>query len=101
MVSIEVLTQRDGSQSARRLPLVVLGLSTSAFLALSYVICIVAYLVAPGLPVKHQALLVLLPGFEFLTWPAFLLGLAESYAWGWYIALAFGSIYNFFASRVP
>jgi hypothetical protein len=34
-----------------------------------------------------------------LSWQTFLLGLAESYAWGWYIALVFGPLYNFFAAR--
>jgi len=24
----------------------------------------------------------------------------ESFAWGWYIALVFGSLYNFFAMRL-
>jgi len=76
-----------------------LGMALSAFLAISYVLCIVGYLVLPGLPVKHEALAIFLPGFELLSWRTFLIGLAESYAWGWYIALVFGSIYNFFARR--
>jgi hypothetical protein len=67
--------------------------------ALSFVLCVLGYLVLPGLPVKHEALAIFLPGFELLTWQGFVIGLAESYAWGWYIALVFGSIYNFFARR--
>lgn len=83
----------------RRLPVVAFGLSLSAFLAISFALCIVGYLIAPGLPVKHDALSIFLPGFELLTWKSFLLGLAETYAWGWYIALIFAPLYNFFAAR--
>jgi len=85
----------------RRLPVVALGLSLSAFLAISYVICIVGYLIAPGLPVKHEALAIFLPGFSLLSWQAFVIGLVESYLWGWYIGLLFGALYNFFAARWP
>lgn len=76
-----------------------LGLALSAFLAISYVLCIVGYLVLPGLPAKHEALSIFLPGFELLSWRTFLIGLAESYAWGWYIAVVFAFLYNFFSAR--
>jgi hypothetical protein len=85
----------------RRLPVVAFGLGLSAFLAISYVLCILGYLIAPGLPIKHEALAVFLPGFTLLSWQTFLLGLVESYAWGWYIALVFGPLYNYFAARWP
>jgi hypothetical protein len=95
-----VAIQTDAARPViRTLPIAALGLSLSAFLAISYVLCIVGYLIAPGLPVKHEALAIFLPGFELLNWKTFLLGLAESYAWGWYVALVFGPLYNFFAAR--
>lgn len=80
-------------------PVVVLGLSLSAFLAISFVFCVLGYLLFPGLPIAHGALSLVLPGFQLLTWPGFLLGFAESVAWGWYIALVFGPLYNFFSAR--
>ena len=80
--------------------IVTLGLSLSVFFAISYVICIIGYLVAPGFPVQHAALSIFLPGFELLTWPSFFLGLVESFIWGWYIALVFGSLHNFFGRRM-
>ena len=76
-----------------------LGLSLSTFLAISFILCIAGYLVAPDLPIAHEALRIFLPGFSLLSWKTFILGLVESYAWGWYIALVYGSIYNFFARR--
>ena len=41
----------------------------------------------------------LLPGFAWLSWPSFFLGLIETFAYGWYVALVFGPFYNFFAGR--
>lgn len=81
------------------IPVVVLGLSLSVFLAFSFVICVIGYLFLPGLPVDHAALSIFLPGFTLLSWRSFFLGLAESFAWGWYVALVFGPLYNFFIRR--
>ena len=102
MVFANVHTQSQPEGQAptiRTIPVVALGMSLSLFLAISFVLCIVGYLVLPGLPVKHEALAIFLPGFELLTWQGFVIGLAESYAWGWYIALVLGTLYNYFARR--
>ena len=81
-------------------PVLALGSSLSAFLVISYLLCVVGYLLVPGLPISHMSLVIFLPGFELLTWPSFFLGLVESFAWGWYIALILGPLYNFFVARV-
>ena len=95
---------RPGAQSgvgrAGMIPVVTLGLSLSLFFVISYVICIAGYLLFPGFPVQHAALSIFLPGFELLSWRSFCLGMAESFIWGWYIALVFGSLYNFFIRRI-
>lgn len=82
-----------------RIPVGALGLSLSLFFAISFVLCVLGYFLLPGLPIAHGALSIVLPGFQLLSWPRFFLGLAESLAWGWYIALLFGPLYNFFAAR--
>jgi hypothetical protein len=74
-------------------------MSLSLFSLISYVICIIGYLLFPSLPINHAALSIFLPGFQLLSWPTFLLGLVESFAYGWYIALIFGPLYNFFVTR--
>jgi hypothetical protein len=79
---------------------VTLGLSLSMFFVISYLICIAGYLLLPGFPVQHEALSNFLPGFKLLTWQSYFLGLIESFVWGWYIALVFGPIYNFFSQRL-
>ena len=95
---------RPGAQSdvsrVGAIPIVTLGLSLSLFFVISYVICIAGYLWVPGFPVQHAALSIFLPGFELLSWRSFCLGMAESFIWGWYIALVFGSLYNFFGRRL-
>jgi hypothetical protein len=40
----------------------------------------------------------LLPGFTWLTWPSFLLGLVETFLYGIYVGLVFAPLYNFFVS---
>ena len=83
----------------RTIPVLALGMALSLFLVISYVLCVIGYLLFPGLPIDHAALAIFLPGFQLLSWPAFLLGLVESFAWGWYVTLIFGPLYNFFAAR--
>ena len=95
---------RPGSKSdvgqAGPIPIVALGLSLSVFFVISYAICIAGYLLIPGFPVQHAALAIFLPGFELLSWRSFCLGMAESFIWGWYIALVFAPLYNFFSRRI-
>ncbi len=41
----------------------------------------------------------LLPGFEWISWRSFFLGVVESYGYGWYAALSWVPMYNVFAGR--
>jgi hypothetical protein len=76
------------AHAAHTIPVLALGMSLSAFLVISYVICILGYLLFPGLPISHSSLSIFLPGFELLTWRTFLLGLVESFGIGWYVGSA-------------
>ena len=71
------IAMSTSSRSAAYVPVVALGLSLSLFFVIFYVICIIGYLVFPGLPIKHEALGIFLPGFELLSWPTFFLSLVE------------------------
>jgi len=86
------------SRATRTIPVLAFGMSLSLFFAASYTLCVLGYLLFPGLPIDHAALAIFLPGFELLSWPSFLLGLVESFGYGWYIALIFGPLYNFFVT---
>ncbi|MEQ8374978.1 MAG: DUF5676 family membrane protein [Roseibium aggregatum] len=81
-----------------RIPVVAFGLSLGLFLALTFVLCVIFDLIFPQ-QAMYQTWLRLLPGFTWLSWPSFVLGLFESYAYGWYVALVFAPLFNFFARR--
>ena len=88
--------------SPRRAALILvvpLGMALGLFLAISYLACIVLYLIAPEMASGHAMLALFLPGFKLLTWSSFVLGLVESFGYGWYTALIFGPLYNLFAAR--
>ena len=88
------------AHDARTIPVMALGMAQSLFLVISYLICVTTWFI-PGLPISHAMLTNFLPGFELLTWKSFVLGFVESFLWGWYVALIFGPLYNFFAVRFP
>lgn len=97
----DIPAARSGQREVRRIPVIAFGQALSSFFILSYTICILGYLFVPGLPVDHAGLGIFLPGFTLLSWHTFFFGLIESFAWGWYIALVFGPLYNFFVGRRP
>lgn len=80
------------------IPLVAFGLSLSLFLALSFVLCFALALVTPDIGL-HTPWFQFFPGFSGVNLPSFLVGIAESLAYGWYIALVFGWLYNTITAR--
>ena len=78
--------------------LVALGHATSLFLAITFVLCVSFDLLFPA-HAMFQAWQKLLPGFHWLSLGSFFLGLIESYAYGWYIALIWTPLYNVFALK--
>lgn len=87
------------ASSAQRLPLATLGMSLGLFLAISYVLCVLFDLWFPTYAM-HEVWLKLLPGVTWITWPSFFLGLIETFASGWYVALVFVPLFNFFAAKM-
>jgi hypothetical protein len=47
----------------------------------------------------YQAWLPLLPGVNWISWPSALLGLVESFAYGWYIAVIFVPLLKYFSKK--
>ena len=87
------------ADTAHLIPVLALGMALSLSLVITYVLCVIGYLSFPSLPIEHSALGIFLPGRTLLLWSTFFLGLIETFGWGWYVALVFGPIYNFFAAR--
>lgn len=84
----------------RTIPVFALGMALSLFLTISFVLCVVGFHLMPRLFTFHAAIAVILPEFTSLTWASLVLGMLQSFAWGWYAALVFGPLYNFFAARI-
>lgn len=91
--------EQSDATRARFIPLVPFGMSVSLFFVVTYTGCIVFYLLFPDLVRTHALLAQFLPGFTLLDWPSFFLGLFESFGFGWYVALIFGPLYNYFVGR--
>ena len=61
MTAVDTSTRNEvgvplSSRVTRTIPVLAFGMSLSAFFMISYVICIIGYLVFPGLPINHAAL---------------------------------------------
>jgi hypothetical protein len=67
------------ARTVARIPVAALGLSLSAFLVVSYVLCVLFDLWFPA-QAMNPVWSPLLPGFTWLTWPSFFLGLVETFA---------------------
>ena len=74
-----------------------LGLSLSIFLAISFLLCAVADLV-PWLQDFHL-LKALYPDIDWAKPEMIGVGVVWAFLTGWWVALGFGSLYNFFAAR--
>ncbi|MBI3772744.1 MAG: hypothetical protein HY272_08615 [Gammaproteobacteria bacterium] len=75
------------------LSLVAAGHATSLLFVITFVLCVGFDLAFPS-HAMYQSWQKLLPGFEWITWKSVLLGLAEAYGYGWYVALVWVPLYN-------
>lgn len=78
--------------------LTAVGHATSLFLTITFALCVAFDLIFPQ-HAMYEAWRKLLPGFEWISWSSFLLGALECYGYGWFFALIWVPLYNFFASR--
>jgi cytochrome c biogenesis protein CcdA len=81
-----------------RISLVAVGHASSIFLATTFTLCVAFDLIFPD-HAMYAVWQKLLPGFEWISWQSFLIGLVESYGYGWYFALIWVPLYNVFAAR--
>ncbi len=68
--------------------------SLGLFGAVSFVLCVAYGLLVPEALHMKQLLLILLPGFTWLSFGSFLLGLVESFLYGVYAGLVYVPLYN-------
>jgi len=77
----------------------VVSWALGSFGAFTFVVCVLYGLIVPQSLHMTAALEQLLPGFKWLTWWGFVLGLIESFLYGVYAGLVYVPIYNAFARR--
>ena len=71
------------------------GYATSLFLAITFVLCVAFDLAFPH-HAMYETWRKLLPGFEWISWSSFIKGLVESFGYGWYFALIWVPLHNYF-----
>ena len=81
-----------------RLSLSAVGHATSLLFLISFVLCVGFDFIFPE-HAMYESWQKLLPGFVWLNWQSFLLGMVEGYAYGWFIALIWTPLYNVFSAR--
>ncbi len=74
------------------------ALSVSSFIVFTYIICVIYGLIFHEYAM-HKAWESLLPGFYWLTWNTFIIGLVESVLYGIYVALIFVPLFNYFNKK--
>jgi hypothetical protein len=82
----------------RGMSLWAVGHATSVFLAITFTLCVGLDLLLPA-HAMYQTWQRFLPGFPWISWGSFGVGLLESYGYGWYLALIWVPLYNVLADR--
>ena len=85
---------------AGRIAIVPLGMALGTFFVVTYILCVLFGLLVSDSGM-HRLLSDLMPGFTWITWPSFFIGLVWAFAFGWYIAVVFAPLHNFFATVGP
>ena len=95
VVFFDYITRRT---AVRYLDWKVVGLSAGTFISFTYILCIAYDLIFPE-RAMFEAWYRLYPGFTWLSWGSFFLGLIESFLYGIYIGLVFAPLYNMFNAK--
>ena len=77
----------------------VVSCSLGIFASVSFILCVIYGLLVPPSLHRPGMLEAVLPGFQWLTFSGFLLGVLESFLYGVYAGLVFVPIHNFLARR--
>ncbi len=70
------------------------ALALGLFLAITFTLCVIWGLLFPHTSFQQALLGAVLPGFTWLSWTSFLVGLAESFLYGIFAAAVFVPLHN-------
>jgi hypothetical protein len=68
-------------------------------MSISFLVCVSYGLATPASLHMTDFLEQVLPGFKWLTWSGFFIGLVESFLYGVYAGMVYVPVYNFFNRR--
>jgi|GEM_PF-596738 len=88
----------NNQRRGQGISLVGAGHASSLTLAISFTLCVGFDLAFPD-HAMYAAWQKLLPGFEWISWSSFFLGLIESYGYGWFFTLLWVPLYNVFSVK--
>ncbi len=83
----------------KRLPFLPIAWTLAFFTAVVFALDNLVAALLPNWWVMQRAWELVLPDFAFGTWGGFFIGLVESFAGGFFTAVLFVPIYNFFVGR--
>ena len=74
--------------------------SLGIFAAVTFTLCVLYGLLVPPAFHSKQLLEMVLPGFRWVSFGMYLLGLVETFLYGAYVGVAFALIHNFLVPRL-
>jgi len=77
----------------------VVSWSLAVSTVIAFQVCVSYGLATPKSLHMHGFLEQMLPGFEWLTWKGFVIGLVESFLYGAFAGMVYVPVYNFFSRR--
>jgi len=86
---------KEGKQEMKPLRFKPVVLALTSFGILTYILCVVFDLIFPQWAM-YKMWEILLPGFTWISWGSFLVGLIGVIVYGFYVAAVFVPIYNYF-----
>lgn len=87
-------------RSHMHLPIAALAWSLGVFFAITFAICVVFDLIFPSQSMT-SLWLTLLPWVDSISLGGFILGLFETLLYGWFVALIFAPLFNYFVEKMP
>jgi len=94
MSNTQTFAASASGNNDRKLSIKSVSISAGLFLAVTYLICVAFDLIFPTYAM-NAAWSPFLPGFVWISWFSFALGLIETLAYGLYVGIVFVPIYNF------
>ena len=96
MTTLDSTSTTRANPYTSRLSISSVGMSLGLFLAITFTLCVIFDLLFPAYAM-NSSWSALLPGFEWLSLTSFIIGLIQTFLYGWYFAIIFVPIYNWFS----